>query len=486
MSETLSSEKTTDNSDSNVMQTESTRKTEDTSLRQCEKSDDASGAIEDNVESESEESSFEESIHPISKCLSRFMHSIYDIEDASREFIPLAIERHNSVVESIKRDFEEGERLQQDSDPRNVALSSAMFLKLHTKAQRLRNANVPEAIEKALFLNIFSEFDTFTGELLTTLHLLKPALYNGISKSIAFKDVLQFSSFDEIKKQILTDDIESFRRKSYVEQFKELENRFRINLRKFDNWPIFVEMAQRRNLFMHCDGIVSEQYLSVCKENNYKCKNMPEVGDKLELEYKYLEQCWYVILEVAIKLTHVIWRAVYKEDIDKADEELNNIVYQSLFEQRYKLANTIGKFMKENAQPQREVLAKMNIVNIAIATKALHPNKNAHIKVLDEVDWAVTGLDFRLANAILREEFEEAAELMNRIGPTGDFIGEDSYHTWPLFNDSRQAPEFLEAYEAVYGYSFITKAHEEASDINDEFKNVVDEDSETGNSESEK
>jgi hypothetical protein len=46
---------------------------------------------------------------------------------------------------------------------------------------------------------------------------------------------------------------------------------------------------------------------------------------------------------------------------------------------------------------------------------------------------------------------------MRAIGPKGQLIDEHAYHAWPLFFDVRAEPEFHQAYEAVYGYQFVSK-----------------------------
>lgn len=51
-----------------------------------------------------------------------------------------------------------------------------------------------------------------------------------------------------------------------MEQFEVLQKRLELKLTEFPHWRRFVEAAQRRNLLTHCDGIVSEQYLSVCRK----------------------------------------------------------------------------------------------------------------------------------------------------------------------------------------------------------------------------
>ena len=55
-----------------------------------------------------------------------------------------------------------------------------------------------------------------------------------------------FQNLDDVKKDMLEKEIDSFRRESYIEQFLELERKFEIKtLRAFPEWVRFVEISQR-------------------------------------------------------------------------------------------------------------------------------------------------------------------------------------------------------------------------------------------------
>jgi hypothetical protein len=50
---------------------------------------------------------------------------------------------------------------------------------------------------------------------------------------------------------------------------------------------------------------------------------------------------------------------------------------------------------------------------------------------------------------------------MKDIGKKGEFVDQVDYYRWPLFEDFNSTPEFLTAYEAIYGIPFVTAASEE-------------------------
>jgi len=56
---------------------------------------------------------------------------------------------------------------------------------------------------------------------------------------------------DDLRFVMLDKEIEALRRKSYIEQFNDLESKFSIKLTKFDNWPSFIEGAPKGEIYLH-------------------------------------------------------------------------------------------------------------------------------------------------------------------------------------------------------------------------------------------
>ena len=116
------------------------------------------------------------------------------------------------------------------------------------------------------------------------IFLNKKEQLNKIEKTLTLKDIADCKSIEEAFECIIDKEIETLKRESYIKQFNLLEQKFDIKtLKKFDNWSRFVEISQRRNIIMHADGIVSNQYLSSCKEECYDLNNI-NLKDKLEID----------------------------------------------------------------------------------------------------------------------------------------------------------------------------------------------------------
>ena len=123
------------------------------------------------------------------------------------------------------------------------------------KADRAIHSNLDRLLRESLFNGMFSAFDVFTGDLLRGIFQKKTTLFKSLNRTVDVSTILECTTLDELKRNLVEDKIESFRRESYADQFARLESLFGLKLRNFPRWRDFVERAQRRNLLTHCDGL---------------------------------------------------------------------------------------------------------------------------------------------------------------------------------------------------------------------------------------
>ena len=210
---------------------------------------------------------------------------------------------------------------------------------------RILNGRPVEVVMKGLFIGLFSEYDHFIGELLKAIYAANPSLYKGLKREISLTDLLDFSSIEEIKRDILEKEIDGFRRDSYIDQFAGLERMFDIRtLTAFPEWPQFIEMAQRRNLMTHNGGYVSQQYLATCQKNSVSFSSAPAIGTQLAFDGKYLGDALLVVSKVGFMLAHTLWRKILPNDVDASNEEINDSIYDLLTWQRWRVAAAFGDF----------------------------------------------------------------------------------------------------------------------------------------------
>jgi hypothetical protein len=307
---------------------------------------------------------------------------------------------------------------------------------------------------RSLLVSLVSQYDAYLGRLLRVVFLQKPDILNGSDKKLSFESLNSFSSIDEAKEYILEKEIESILRSSHSEQFRWMEKTFEIPLKKgLESWPRFMEITERRNLFVHTDGVVSSQYISVCSQN--KCileENITE-GKILNVPQEYFEEAHATIYEIGVKLGHVLWRKLLPEDRENADTHLTNLSFDLIDRGKYALAIRILDFACEEIKKFSNELHQLTfIVNRAQAYK-WNGDHNRCSQIMKSVDWTAKGDQFRLADAVLSENWEFAAQVMRRIGRS-DSVDQTAYRDWPLFSDWRKQDDFLKAYAEIFGEEF--------------------------------
>jgi len=392
----------------------------------------------------------------IDEAITRFLHKARDIKWSARIFVPKASEmmkaRYDKAIEQIKN----GELLlarNQDDDRAHAIKDMQGAMR---KLERIKYSQTHIIVETSLFLSLFSAFDEYTGDLLSAIYQRKPQLFDKLNRKIDLVDVLTASSIDDLKRSVLNDLIECFRRKSYIEQFSELENTFGLTLRNFPRWQEFVECSQRRNLLTHCGGVVSEQYRKICRDEGYPESKIPPLGTVLKLGPKYFLPTCELMIEVALMLGQTLWRKILPDEIGEADAHLNHAQYDALYSQNWERAKVFGEFAINQKKFSDEIHKRISIINYCIALKFSGDEERA-LKELNKIDWTASINDFRLAEAVLNDRFEDAATIMIRIGKSGEILNEGYYHTWPIFTKFRGSSEFMTAYEKIYGYPFVTE-----------------------------
>ena len=153
--------------------------------------------------------------------------------------------------------------------------------------EKIANHSI-EILPNSLFVSLISQFDAFLGKLIKQIFLTKPEILNSSEKNISFAKLSELKSFEEAKEYMIEKEIESVLRESHTDHFQWLENKLRITLRKdLDIWKDFIEITERRNLLVHNDGIVTSQYLLICRQNNVTFSSEPKIGDQLNVDPEY-------------------------------------------------------------------------------------------------------------------------------------------------------------------------------------------------------
>ncbi|WP_373060389.1 hypothetical protein [Zunongwangia sp. H14] len=303
-------------------------------------------------------------------------------------------------------------------------------------------------IPESLFVSLISQYDAFLSRLLRIIYELKPEILNSSERNLTFSQLVDFESLNNARDYIVEKEIDTVLRKSHSEQFDYLESRVGLKLRaNLPIWKTFIEITERRNLLVHCDGVVSNQYLKNCKEHKCKTDNI-KVGDRLNVKPEYFTEAYKALYEISVKLSHTIWRKLIISDLKEADRKLNDICFDLLDSKSFELADILLSFGYKQNKHFNESLKNVFVINAALS-KYLQGEQKECEKILKIKDWSASSDDFKIANAILLEEYETAYSLMIKIGANGE-IDKTDYREWPIFTKIRKEKEFQETYKNIF------------------------------------
>lgn len=212
-------------------------------------------------------------------------------------------------------------------------------------------------------------------------------------------------------------------------------------------WNEFVELTERRNLFVHYGGITSSQYLKVCEENNIILKES-SLGMKLGANRNYLMNSYKCLYEIGVKLTQVIWRKLKPDELEQADNSLNYFAYELLVDKKYDLATRLLEFAYALPRHSSEMHRRMFIINLAQAYKFSDKEEKCNTRLSKE-DWSACNDAFAVCVSVLQDDFDKAYMLMKRLGKSSE-ISELSYLEWPVFRNFRESLQFKKAFLEIF------------------------------------
>lgn len=314
-----------------------------------------------------------------------------------------------------------------------------------------KSIKIARAIPTNFFVSIISEYDAYIGNLIKEIYLNKPDIIKSLEKSLTFSEIMEFGSIDKIKEFVIEKDIETTLRKSHLEQLISLEKKFSLPLTKgLKILPEFIELTERRNLFVHCNGIVSSQYIKNCSEVKYNIKDI-KVGTALYASNEYIFRAISIISELVIKLTHVLWFNIFKgqEECTPAYSSLIQTSYELLQKEKYDLCiEILPLFSESKSKSLDDITRRYLVINLAIAYKfSNQSDKCSHLLSLH--DWSAVSYLFKMAERILSDDYEKAAENMKKAYLAEEFRKEFLID-WPLFKFFRETDEFKAACEDLF------------------------------------
>jgi hypothetical protein len=312
-----------------------------------------------------------------------------------------------------------------------------------------------EIVPRTFLVSLVSIFDAFLSELITAMFALRPEKLFSSKKVIDAQSLFEMSSRDDALQHFLEQEIDEVLRKSHLEQLVYMGKTFDFTMNLEEPLVIdFIEITERRNLFVHAGGVVNRTYVQKCSEAGVKLPDDLHIGNSLGANRKYILRAEQILYEVGVKLTHISWRKLKKSETEPQHKMLHDVYFRLLEEKRYELARCIADFAITD-QDADESDRRLHCINQCIAYKFGGRPEEVE-RLLNRFNWGTTSIKFKVALAILRDDFERALSLIKHVPEdVEDGILKDAYRTWPLFEEARSRDDFREAFRDKFGEDLI-------------------------------
>lgn len=327
----------------------------------------------------------------------------------------------------------------------------------HLERKVKRSQESSKLLLRSYVVSMVSQFDAYIGDLLRTIYEINPDKLRQSDHKFNFAELQAIGSIEAAKEQIIETKIENCLRDSHQDQFKEIASSIGVsNLKDFDNWPYFVEITQRRNLFVHSNGVVSNQYLSICKDEKVQLGELKK-GDQLEVDRSYFNKAYEVFYEVAVKLSQMTMRVLLLKKDKTCLEEIDKCMITNTFDLivdgRYDVAIELANFALGERFNHNNKDRMYLVLNRAQAYKWNGDEKKCQ-EMLAEEDFSACSSELKCPKYALEDNLDKVCEMMRSCGKNSEILKPEQYRTWPIFKGVRDKDKFRDTFKSIFGEDF--------------------------------
>ena len=309
-------------------------------------------------------------------------------------------------------------------------------------------------LPRMTLVSVVSLFDAYLSRILKNVYMVRPEILNSSNKQLTFSEIVKFGSIEDAKNSIIEKEIETLLRDSHISQFAWLEKNLDVKLTDLAAWKCFIELTERRNLLVHADGMVSAHYIETCRKHGIELAEGTNLGDQLDVSDEYYKKACNCVAEIGVKLSQVLWRKLIPKELEEAEDSFIEVTYGLLLSKEYELAEQLLEITKVKGFKKLNAESGLYMtVNLAICLKGQEKNDQC-LKLLSSIDFSALSAKFKLANYVLREEYDAAEKVMRQIGDSEE-LTEVNYREWPLFRWFRKTDQFKSAFKDIFGDEYV-------------------------------
>lgn len=300
-------------------------------------------------------------------------------------------------------------------------------------------------LRRGALITLVSQFETLLSELIGAFFLRHPAALSA-EKSLKLSELRIFESIQEAERYLIDKEVDGIIREGLAKS-TDFFQRQKVDLKAIQQeQEMLTEVFQRRNTFVHNNGVVDRDYLTKVDSAYIRSKRI-QLNNRLRISPQYLQETIETVWLVGAFLTQQCWRKWEKTEHELADKFVSDFMYDTLIDERFGLIIKAARIFSDLkiSEPFNTTIT----INHAIALRELGQHEKMN-KLLKRIK-AATNLH-KLAIYILYGQADKAFELLPSIVEEVEYDAERRrMRNWPLFKYLRNDSRFISAFEATGG-----------------------------------
>ena len=388
-------------------------------------------------------------------------HYLTELECTREMFALIAPILEASDSERQKRIETIGERIEdKEKGRKGYAFKSLADLHEFVKHNsRIRRGDL--MFRRNIIVGIVSLFDDFLMDVLMVAFKENPEWLKKPDKKLSYKEILEASSLEELKQDLIYREVHQLMKDSHHAQVAFLDSRLKMGIEEnFEGWPSFLEVTERRNLFVHNGGCVNKIYIANAKKYGFPLNSKNTEGIPLTASDEYVNNTIDCLYELTVRIAQAAARRLFPNCVEDADKTLNNPAVALMSDERWALAEKIFSYALGIPDQLRSgaEYKYYSLINLCIALKFSGKN---FADELHSIDWNPMHPKYHFAVAILEDRFDDATQLM-KSETVLNAIPKESFLYWPLLKAFRETPQFIQAFNELFSSDDQDKLFQEA------------------------
>jgi hypothetical protein len=350
---------------------------------------------------------------------------------------------------------------------KSIKIEPDKFHEFIATAFKLRRAD--ELFRQQAVVALVSRFDEFLAGILNIV-LHERAEWLKSDKTLTYRELLELQSISTAISGVVRKEIDSLMRESHDEQIRYIDTKLKLGLKdNFSGLAEFLEVTERRNLFAHTGGRVSQQYLDNCARHGADT-GKAKVGDQVSVAPQYFERAFLLAFELGLRISQGSYRRLFTNHLEQADISLNHLTIRFLASGEWALAETINDFqiaVPPNLRGDGEYYY-FALINRAIAQKFAGKDYKQGLKA---TSWSAFHPKYQLALEVLNDEFDKAEKTMGNEAVKLS-VGKSGFRTWPLFRKFRSTPQFARGYKRHFKQDYVPDPQRDLLDLEKSIKGL--------------